>query len=74
MDRCPYCFKTLPENGICDCRYLESENAGIEDALHPGTIVGACYRYAIPLFVRTKELSGVSEKSRTCSVLPFAVR
>ena len=44
MERCPYCFKILPKNGICSCRYEESENARIEDALKPGTIVGACYQ------------------------------
>ncbi len=44
MERCPYCFKILPANGKCSCRYEESENARIEDALRPGTIVGACYQ------------------------------
>lgn len=44
MERCPYCFKTLPENGICDCRYEESENARIEDTLHPGAVIGAAYQ------------------------------
>ena len=44
MERCPYCFKPLPESGVCDCRYEESKNAQIEDALHPGAIVGACYQ------------------------------
>lgn len=44
MERCPYCFKILPQNGICSCRYEESENARIEDALRPGSIVGACYQ------------------------------
>ena len=43
MNRCPYCFKPLPENGNCDCCYPESENAKIEDALKPGTIIGVCY-------------------------------
>ncbi len=44
MERCPYCFKPLPKNGVCSCRYEESENARIEDALRPGSIVGACYQ------------------------------
>ena len=44
MERCPYCFRKLPEYGVCECRYEESENARIEEALHPGAIVGACYQ------------------------------
>lgn len=44
MERCPYCFKPLPEYGTCDCRYEESENARIEDTLRPGAIVGAAYQ------------------------------
>lgn len=43
MKNCPYCFKPIPENGVCDCHYENSSNARIEDALRPGTIVGACY-------------------------------
>ena len=34
----------MPESGKCECRYEEGKNAHIEDALHPGTIVGACYQ------------------------------
>ena len=44
MERCPYCFKPLPEYGTCDCRYEESENVRIEDTLRPGAIVGAAYQ------------------------------
>ena len=43
IKRCPYCFKPLPENGVCDCHYLESDNAHIEFALRPGTVVGEDY-------------------------------
>ena len=44
MERCPYCFKPIPDGSVCDCHYEESENAHILDALRPGTIVGACYQ------------------------------
>ena len=44
MERCPYCFKPLPENGKCDCHYTESENSRIVEALEPGTVLGACYQ------------------------------
>ena len=44
MERCPYCFKPLPENGECDCHYAESENSRIAEALEPGTVLGACYQ------------------------------
>ena len=44
MERCPYCFKPLAEGEKCDCRYEESKNVRIEEALRPGTVVGACYQ------------------------------
>ena len=44
MERCPYCFQPLPENGICSCHYKETKNAAIQEALHPGSVVGACYQ------------------------------
>ncbi len=44
MERCPYCFNLIPENGRCDCDYEHSENARIEDALRPGTILDAKYQ------------------------------
>ena len=44
MERCPYCFKPLPEGSRCSCNYENSANARIEEALHPGSIVGACYQ------------------------------
>ncbi|MBR6089030.1 MAG: protein kinase, partial [Anaerolineaceae bacterium] len=44
MNRCPYCFKPLPSNGICDCHYEESPFFRNTEVLHPGSVVGACYQ------------------------------
>ncbi|MBR6088345.1 MAG: serine/threonine protein kinase [Anaerolineaceae bacterium] len=42
--RCPYCFRLLPENGICDCDYDQSRFYGDRSVLRPGTVVGARYQ------------------------------
>ena len=44
MERCPYCFKQIAEGERCSCGYELSDNANIEEALRPGTIIGACYQ------------------------------
>lgn len=41
MKRCPYCFKPLSKNGICDCHYDDNPDPQV---LKPGSIVGACYQ------------------------------
>ena len=43
MERCPYCLEPLPENGECSCGYFEKSQGKFDEALHPGTVVGACY-------------------------------
>lgn len=44
MARCPYCFKTLPENGICGCNYENNNYYRDKNVLRPGTMIAARYR------------------------------
>ncbi|MBR6090152.1 MAG: serine/threonine protein kinase, partial [Anaerolineaceae bacterium] len=49
MNRCPYCFKPLPEYGVCSCHYEENQYFTNREVLHPGSIVGASYQIGMVL-------------------------